>query len=810
MSISAVYAAVFLISAAGIAFQIGLTRIFSIAQWHHFAYMAVSIALMGFGVSGALLACVRDRVRGWEERLLAVATVLLALSFPTCYALSQQIPFETLQLTTQKGQGLLLLALYLVLAAPFFLVSTAVTLAFMLLPERVGKLYGVNMLGSGAGALAVVAGMFVCPPALIPYVLAVVAALAFLLLQWKSRPMRYAGSAAVLAFLVLSWVGPHAAIRISEYKGLSYTMDLPDAQVLAQRFSPLSMLTAVSSEQIRETPGQIANYAMSEQGRLPEQVALFFDAGAVSPVHRFDGALDRFAFLDHVTSALGYHLVADPEVLVIGAGGGTEVLGALYHDARHVTAVEVDPSVFSLLNRNLREFSGGLYQHPKVTPVLADGRGFLASAPQRHDLIQIALLDSFGAAAAGVHALSENYLYTREAMSLYLDRLTQKGVLSMTRWLKTPPRDALKLFAAAVEACEGAGIEDPANHLAFIRSWNTGTIIVSRAPLTNAQISAVRAFCENRGFDLCYLPGMKPTEANHYTLLERPYYYEFATAVLSGQREQAYREALFYVRPATDDRPFHFQFFKWRALPWFWKAGGRNWLSFVEWGYVVLLATLVQSVAASVLLILGPLALFGRNSGAKAATGKKWVVVYFAALGLAYIFLELAFMQRFILFLAYPVYAVAVVLTALLAFSGLGSLYADHIKTRRSRALPAVVAGMALLCLVYVYALPHVFSALAWAPDPLRIAVSIALLAPLAFLMGIPFPLGLQIVSDRRDALLPWAWGINGCFSVIATSLAMLIAVHGGFSTCLFTAIGIYACAALAINRLEKSLAPQV
>ncbi|MFP4502573.1 MAG: SAM-dependent methyltransferase [Candidatus Hydrogenedentota bacterium] len=804
---AAIYTAAFLVSGAGIAFQIALTRIFSIAQWHHFAYMVVSIALMGFGISGALLACLRGRIRGWERRLLSGAVLLLAVSLPGCYALSQRIPFETLQLTTQQGEAWWLLALYLVLTAPFFLVSSAITLVFMLMPARIGRLYGVNMLGSGVGALAVVAGLFVLPPRLIPYALAVVVAAAFLALQWRGRFTRCAGLAVFAVSLGVFYAGPHAPVNVSEYKGLSYAMDLPDAQVEARRFSPLSVVTAVRAQQIRETPGQIANYSMAEHGRLPAQRGLYFDAGAVSPVHAFDGDLAPFTFLDHVTGALGYQMLDKPEVLVIGAGGGTEVLSALVHEARAVTAVEVDPSVFTLMQGPLHDFSGSLYSHPKVTPVLADGRGYLeAHSERRFDLVQIALLDSFGAAAAGVHALSENYLYTREALALGLERLTDNGVLCLTRWLKTPPRDALKLFAAAVEACETVGITEPARHMAFIRSWNTGTIAVSKAPLTGTQIKAIRGFCEKRGFDLCYLPGMAPAEANRYTQLEEASYHHFATAVLSDNRQRAYDEAFFAVHPATDDRPFHFQFFKWRSLPWFVKYAGQHGMPFIEWGYIVLLATLVQSIIVSVVLILGPLLFLRRGVPPAARKGKRWVVAYFAALGLGYIFLELAFMQRFILFLAYPVYAVAVVLAALLAFSGLGSFYADRFRHRRARTLLAVVIAITALALLYIHALPGVFQALAGLSDPAKITVSIALLAPVAFLMGMPFPLGLQLVSDRREALVPWVWGINGCFSVVATSLAMLIAVHGGFSILLYAAVAIYFAAVVSMMRMEKKL----
>ena len=802
------HGAVFLVSAVGIAYQVGLTRILSIAQWHHFAYMVISIAMLGFGASGTVLALGRTRMRGHEDRLLSCAAGWLSLSLPACFVLCQYIPFETFLLASEPRQIVYLLALYLVLAWPFFLVSTCITLGFFLAPGHAGRMYAVNMLGSGIGALSVVAMLHTVAPSAIPFLLTIPAGSAY---AWavSGRPWARTRAFAMTAIVVAMIVGPRwvsgleelTRIQVSQYKGLSYALLLPDAKVVVERSHPLAVVTAVSSKRLRETPGQISNYPMEQLGALPEQVGLYFDAGGVSPLSRFTGDLQPFAYLDYVTSAVAYHLVEQPSVLVIGAGGGADVLSALLHEARHVTALEINPAVFRLCDNELRDFGGALYRHPLVTPVVADGRGYLQSHEQRFDLIQIALLDSFNASAAGTQALDESYLYTVEALALYLERLNAGGVLAITRWLKTPPRDALKIFATAVEACERAGIHDPAQHLAFIRSWNTGTVLVSKAPLNAAAIQAVRNFCRERGLDRCYLPGIRAQEANRYTLLEEPCYYDFAQQMLFGDREALYRGSLFYLRPGTDDRPHFFRFFKWAALPRLWQGMGLSWMPFVEWGYVTLAATLVQGVAVSAVLILLPLTVLARRPAVRRK--KRWVVLYFAALGLAYLFLEIAFIQRFMLFLAYPVYALAVVLTAFLCFSGLGSLLADRAGPMAVRSLRLAVMAIGLFSLAYVVVLPVVFRAGAGWPDAVKIGGSILLIAPLAFAMGLPFPLGLQRVARLEQRLLPWAWGINGCGSVISASLATLIGMHLGFRCLVLAALILYGLAALAFVPLS-------
>ncbi len=800
------YGPILLLSAVGIAYEIALTRVFSIAQWHHFAYMIISMAMLGFAVSGTALGLARERLRGHESRVLRTAALLVPFSIVGCYALSQLVPFETLELVSQPRQAGFLFLLYLILALPFLFVSVCIAVGFLLEPRRVGRVYFYSMLGSGLGAACVVALMFVASVASLPYVLAVPAAVAFGLCAADSRPWLLGGLGALVGGAAVVAVAGTTPVRVSDYKGLAYALRLPDAAVVAEARSPLAELTAVSSALLRETPGQISGYSVDEHGALPQQVGLYFDAGAVSPVHRFDGRLEPFAFLDHVTSALPYRLVARPRVLVIGAGGGTEVLNALVHDASDITAVEIDPRVVPLVTGPLADLSGGLYARDDVRVVIADGRGFLRSRADRYDVIQIALLDSFNATAGGVHALSESYLYTTEAVSLYLDRLTDGGVLAITRWLETPPRDAIKLFATVVEALEARGIENPWHHVALIRSWNAATVIATRSPLSESQVTAIRQFAAARGFDRSFHPGIDETEVNQYTILDQATYYHAAREILFGDRKRFYAEYPFHVVPATDDSPYFFRFFEWRSLPALIDAMGRDVVSFVEWGYLIVVLTVAQASIAVALLVLLPLGLLARG---KIAPGiKPKTVLYFGGLGLAYMFLEIAFIQRFMLFLAYPVYAVGVVLTGFLVFSGLGSLFADRRLTavaegsNTRRLVGTSVALIATSALLYSLVLPVVFGAGAGWGDGWRIAASLLMLAPLAFLMGIPFPVGLQLVSDRYPRMVPWAWGVNGGASVMGAALAALTAVHVGFSGVVALAVAAYVGCYLVLRRL--------
>ncbi len=798
------YLCIFFISGVGIAYQIALMRIWSIAQWHHFAYMIISIAMLGFGAGGMLLTLCKHRIT--ERRLPSIffgTLLLLAFSLPICYAVAQLVPFETFHLVTQHDQWAWLLLLYLILCIPFLLVSACITLAFFMRPAHVGRVYFVNLTGSGAGAVAVVGLLFFMSPEQLPYLLSGILLLLAGLLSFSMSTRHRAIFVAGLCVALWAWAHSGVVpIRISEYKVLSYTLQFPDANITANTQSPLSRIDLVRSKQIRETPGQLGNYPFSVRGPLPEQAGIFFDAGAVSAVNRFDGDLDAISYLDYTTPAAPYHMLREPHVLVIGAGGGSDVLMALYHDAHHVTAVEVDPSVFPIIRQELMEFSGGLYEREEVSPVIAEGRGFLKGRGDTYDLIQIALLDAFNAAASGVYALSESYLYTREAIELYLSHLNETGILAITRWLKTPPRDVIKMFATLAEAAEAYGIEHPEKNLALIRSWNAATLLLSRTPWTEDQITALRSFCETRGFDIDWIPGIQPDEVNRFTILEEPIYYTSAHAILSDKRSEFYDEYLFDVRPATDNRPYFFQFFKWNTLGTLIRDMGFTWVPFVEWGYIALLATIVQGAIAGILLILIPLLVLNRHAETKGV--RRWVVAYFASLGLAFMFLEIAFIQRFMLFLAYPIYAVAVVLASFLFFSGFGSFLADRWVGNRQHLMRYAVTGILLLTILYVFLLPPLFQAFAGWSDAARATLSVFIIAPLAFCMGIPFPCGLQHISDRRPAMLPWAWGINGVASVMGASLATLIAIHFGFRVLLWIAAGIYLLAIPCLYKLHK------
>jgi spermidine synthase len=562
---------------------------------------------------------------------------------------------------------------------------------------------------------------------------------------------------------------------------------LPRSEVVAERSSPLGLLTVVRSPEVpfRFAPG----LSLEHLQPLPEQLAVFTDGDSMTVVDRSTGPGDEPAYLEDLPSALPYHLLDSPAVLVLGAGGGSEIASALRHGARSIDAVEYDPRMRELLEGELAEFSGGLYRRPGVNLHTDEARSFIGGADGRFDLIQISLLD---ASAGGLHTLTESYLYTVEAFAAYLDHLTPGGYLSITRWLRLPPRDSLRLVTTAAEALARRG-RPAADRIVVLRTWNAVTVLVKAEPLTAGEIAAVRDFAADRSFDTAWFPGISAEDANYYNQFDRAYHHEAIAALLGPDRDDFVRRYKFHLSPTTDNRPYFHHFLKWSTLLELLAVRREGGAAMLDWGYLVLVASLVQAILFGLLLIVLPLARLRRGRVEPGASLTS-VGAYFFLLGIAFLFLEIAFIQRITLFLGHPLYAVAVVLAAFLVFAGLGSA--------ASTRLPSVgraIAGIALLAIAYLVLLPPLFERAIALPDALKVMLSLIVLAPLAFLMGMPFPLGLRRLRERRPEWIPWAWGVNGWASVVSAILATLIAVHLGFRSVVLIAVLLY----LAATRLS-------
>ncbi|MGB5332352.1 MAG: hypothetical protein WBN05_07420, partial [Woeseiaceae bacterium] len=764
--------ATLLISAGAIGYELLLMRALSIVQWHHFAYMIISLALLGYGASGTFIALLKPQLVARFEAAFSISALLFSITMVLCFALGQRVPFNALEMVWDSRQFAYLSLLYLVFFVPFFFAACCIGLAFTCRRMDISRIYFFDLMGAGLGAILVIGLLFVLIPQNALLMLMTLPLIASLLMGFRSTARKPLMLAQVmwLALLISGIPQNQLGLRVSDYKGLSQALQVVDSQVLSVATSPLGLITVVASPTVpvRHAPG----LSFATRHIPPPQLAVFTDADGMSAITGFDGNFESLAYLGDITAALPYALLRQPDVLVLGAGAGSDVLLALYHDANSVDAVELNPQMTELVEDTYAEFAGFVYDDPRVTVHTREARGFVARSNAQYDLVHIGLLDSFGASGAGVQSLNESYIYTVEAINDYLRITAPGGLLAITRWLKQPPRDSLKLVATTIDALRLMGVSDPGKQLALIRSWNTSTVLVKKSVFTAEDISSIQDFARSRSFDTAWFPGIGPSDTNRFNRLDTPHLFE-GTAALLGERAADYIERYkFYIEPATDNRPYYFHFFKWATLPEVFalrKLGGAG---LIEWGYLVLIATLLQAIVAGLVLILLPMSRASRQWPAR--TGSR-MGAYFLLLGFAFLFIEMAFIQKFILFLSHPLYSVAVVLSGFLIFAGLGSAMSQHLarKGEASGRSPVVlaVAGITLLALAYLFLLPFVFQRFMGNSDAVKIGMSIMLIAPLAFAMGMPFPLGLHRVAQIAPDFIPWAWGINGYASVISAVL---------------------------------------
>lgn len=803
------YMAILVLSAAGLAWEIILTRLFAITQFYHFAFLAVNVALLGFGASGSLLALRPAWTRRAEPafyRRLEVVAVAFAITLLGGYAFVNTWPFDSYAIAWDWTQLWLLIGYYLALAIPFICIGLAVGMALAVAPEASNRAYAANLLGSATGGLSapLLLGWLEIPGVI--FVLGGLGLLAAVILAMRRPGPRLAIYALMGGALVWAAVRPPgpAMLNLSPYKGLSQALNYPGAEVIAQSDHAIARLSLVDSQGIRSLPGLSFQY----QGPLPPQYGLFTDGGDLSPVLDTRQEME-WAFLKYLPEALAYELAPEGPALVLKPEGGLAIWQALAGgaSARQATAITPNPDIPEQLAALLDRDSP--YRHPQVETVAEDARSALQQDADRYAVIHLALTDPYRPVTSGAFSLYENYALTVEAMQAYLDHLRPDGVLVFSRWLQVPPSESVRALALLVAALEAEGITAPRQHIVALRGVQVATFYAKLTPWSADGLAAVRTFARSRRLDLTWAPNLAPAEINRFNLLPEPYYHDTYRRLLDAPDRQAfYARQPFAIDPPTDSDPFFFHFFRWAQTLTVLRTLGQTWQPFGGSGILLLVALLILAALASAFLILLPLAIgrWARRGSLVEREGAValWrVVVYFGALGLGFLLVEIPLIQRFILFLGHPTLALAVVLAGVLFWSGLGSLFAPRLGWR--------TALLVLLMVLVAYQLGLSAALELWlgAPGDTRVLAALGLLAPLGLLMGMAFPWGLRWLGQLAPGLTAWAWAINGCASVISSVLAALLALQGGFDLVLWLGVGCYALA-LAVAWPDAGFTPGI
>ena len=795
-----VYVGLFLLTLATIVYEIALTRIFSVTMWYHFAFVAISVAMFGMTV-GALIVYLR---RGWfHAEQLSYALGANALLFGVTIVLSLLTQLAVPFAVSMSLLGVYTVVLtYVVVAIPFVFSGVCVTLTLTRFPRQLPTLYGVDLLGAAIGCGLVILALDATdgPTTVVATALIACSAAAVFFTATRRVGLR-AGS--LVAVAVLAAFVAANSLRILEQASLlrvEWVKGAHEPRPLFEKWNSFSRVTVSGDPTVLSLPKGWGLSDAYPRDRGVHQLALLIDASAGTVLTGFDGRLETVEHLKYDVTNVPYWLRRNARVLVVGAGGGRDVLSALAFGQREVVGVEMNEAILDVVNLHFGAFTGHLDRDPRVKFVNDEARSYIARQRTAFDILQISLIDTWAATGAGAYVLSEHSLYTTEAWRLFLDRLTPRGLLSVSRYYFDPrPDEIYRTTALAVNALAQRGVTRPRDHMAVIRHatgadgqrapLGVATLLVSPMPLSNADVDMLERMAQRLRFDIVLSPRHAATP-------------EFEVLGSGQGLASLYARFPVNIAPPTDDSPFFFHTLRlsdifdgalWRAT-----LGGEASNVDAVWVLGVLLLTVV---ALTVLCILVPLAL---TTERHVLSGTTPLFVFFAGIGLGFMLIEVSQMQRLIVFLGHPTYGLSVVLFAVLASSGLGSLVVGRVHAGGVRAA-APLGALVVMLVAFGAATPSVIRTFEAATTPARIAVAIGLLLPIGFLMGMAFPLGMRMATDRASALTPWLWGINGATSVCASVIAVAISLHWGIAASFWTGVACYVVATGALAHLSAA-----
>ncbi|MCE1248066.1 MAG: hypothetical protein LWY06_15605 [Firmicutes bacterium] len=769
------YPVVFFTGMAVIILEIGLTRIFSIALWHHFAFLSISIALFGMGVSGVFLSVKPDILKNDFYKTVFNFACLLSISNLAAFFIFTHLKLDVRNLG-EITNLLKFIVFYLFLALPFFFAGCVMSSIMSKKSEIVQKLYFWDLIGAGSGCLAVVFLIGITGGQGIVILSSLMsAAAAFVLLKGvkKETSAKFTIPLAVwiLALIaVIPFSGSIFSITLPADKALSY-YQTKGAKVVDSVWNSFSRVDAF-------TPVPEYTWGLSHEykGRVPDQIGITIDGDGFTSVVRFDGDLNKIEFPLYTLSSIVHNLNGEGDALIIGAGGGIDVLSARKYGAKNIDAVEINPAISGLASKKYRDYGGKLFEQPGINLFTAEGRNFIKRTQKQYNLVYLPLVDSWAATYSGAYSLSENYLYTIEAFRDYYNHVNPGGYISISRWEHKPglPVQSFRLCALAVSATG----QDLRNSVVITSQEKLLNFIWKKGDFTPQELEKIKSYCERCKFNIIYLPGMQ----NDFT------------AVLNPASSGAFTSAFpFDISSVSDDRPFFYLIDRWNLLPVYFQKALEKKVEFPV-VFTITFTVLILSIVFSVVFMLIPLK--AKGIGNFTAKSSLLYMIYFGFLGAAFMFVEITLMTKFSLFLGHPSFSLSVVLFALLVFTGAGSYLSAVVGKNRVKTLIVAAAGIALLALLYYFALDKVFSAFLSLSITLRVIISVLLISPFGIFMGMPFPTGLRTLGEDNSTLIPWAWGVNGAASVLGSVLAMIVAQASGFgATLLFAALMYVVCA---------------
>ena len=796
------FAGLFLVTLATLMYEVLLTRIFSVTMWYHFAFVAISVALFGM-TAGAIIVYLYPGAfsRGRTHHRLALMALLFSLAVVFSFLSHLSIPFVPKTLTSLVGVYSLALT-YVIVSVPFVFSGICICLAMTRFPDQVSRLYAVDLAGAALGCILLICTLRVTDGATAVFLVALLAALGALLFAVAARSRRVIAGAAIAGVLLAGFVVANTVMahRQRQLIRLTWVKGEREDTPLVEKWNSFSRVTVSGDPDRPKRPfGWGLSSTIPDDFRVAE-MWLEIDGSAGTPLTAFSGDFRKVDHLRYDVTNIAHYLRRDANVLVVGSGGGRDILSALLFDQKSVVGVEINEDIIEVVTNTFGDFTGHLDRDPRVRFVNEEARSYIASSEDKYDILQVSLIDTWAATASGAFVLSESSLYTVEAWTSFLEHLSPQGILTFSRWhFRDMPGELYRVTSLATAALLRTGVTEPRKHIIIVKRSThrlgtgkdspdgVGTILVSPEPFGKADLETVKRVAAEMKFELTLTPEVAEDET--------------FSAIASGEDlAKVAADFPIDISPPTDDRPFFFHMLRLRDMfnTKLWRQGA---MSFNMRAVFVLGALLAIVLVLTLLCIIVPLALTTKR---EMLAGSLPHFVFFTAIGLGFMFVEISQMQRLIVFLGHPTYGLSVLLFAILLSSGIGSF-----TTRRAADSSPSASRWRLLALLCVLALfgvltPFAIRAFQGATTPARIAVATAIILPLGFFMGMPFPLGMTVASRETPQVTPWLWGTNGATSVCASVLAVVIALTWSISTSFWCGVVCYAVAFLAYLRTSR------
>jgi hypothetical protein len=786
---SRIPAIIFTASFSILAFEITLTRIFSITLWYHFAFMVISIAMLGLSLSGILISSFPGLN---HTRHLDLYGLLLGISIFSGYLISGHIPFDPVKFQWSGIQFVYVGCYYLILLFPFLFAGLILSTSFYAMSKTSGIIYAIDLAGAASGSLGVLFLLNNLHPEQTVFVISLPVLLVILV---KGRKFMKIISLGAIMLFILAATSPFIkmAPRISPYKEMPQAMLYPNAVHLGTFQDAFSRIDTFKSPAVRFAPGLSLAYT----DPLPDQLGCSLDGDQVMAITATSDQ-KKLKFLLYLPASAPFEIGKKTDVLIINPGGGLPVVMAGYYHAKNIDNIESNSLLVRVIKTYYRTFTGQLYLNNTWTGM---GRAWLKSSKRTYDIIDISLLKN---TPSGPTGLSEDYQLTVEAFQTYISALKPDGLISLNLFVLPPPRQSFRLMSTLLEAMRRAGIGHPRRHIAAIRSWGSINILMKKSSFSGDEISKLKHFARSRMFDLIACPAIRAEESNFFVQTRDNIYFNAFQALLDdGKRDRFIKEYLFDIAPTFDDSPFFHYFLKTGNIKKIYDLTGGKWDYFIREGYILPLI-LIQVTGLGFLLIVLPY-LFRVKSRKiiKGKGGSGPPMLFFALLGLGFMFVEISLVQEMIRVTTNPQVAVAVVLASILTGAGCGSYLSFRNEFMRKPVMMAVIP--VIIIILAIMLIPLLSDYMLPLPFFIRLVMIFSALLPLGFFLGIPFPAGIRHLGENRKGLIPWAWAVNGFFSVLGPILAMMIALSIGFSAVLWLSALAYLGAFLVFCFLKKN-----